>query len=550
MLSPTHHTARRVKTAPPSGTVDVAIVGAGLGGMTAAAYLARAGFSVALFDGHYVAGGCATMFERGKKNRRYCFDVGLHYIGDCGPGGGIPTVLGGLDIDIDYVPMDQDGFDTLVFPDFEFKIPASKQLYRDRLVALFPREKRGIDRYIRFLDQVERIARRLDSNAGQMNKGTLLDVLLHGRLLARYQNATLEKLLDSCTSNQRLRAIIAGQHGDYGLPPSRVSALLHAGLANHYFAGAYYPRGGGQIIADKIADDIEAHGGTIALRHLVQEILVQDGKAVGLRVKPQKGEPFDVRARCVLSNADIKRTMLELIDPQHLPSSWLSRANGFEMGGAIFMTYLAVNADIRELGMRATNYWQFDDYDFEAYYDSVDEGDVTPRGCYITTTSLKDPDTPGHAPAGEHNIEIMTLVPGRASDWNVTEREALATKYRNDSGYQQRKQLVEDDLVARLEALFPSITSTITFRESASPVTHTRYTRATDGTGYGLAATPGQFLNGRPGYRGPLDGLYLAGSSTRAGHGVVGAMTGGHRCALKIAADFGRSLSMPARLVA
>lgn len=543
MLQPTLHTARRVQTAPPNQTVDVAIIGAGLGGLTAGAYLARSGLSVAIFDGHYVAGGCATMFERGKKDQRYCFDVGLHYIGDCGPDGGIPTLLRPLGIDLDYLPMDQNGFDTLVFPDFEFQIPANKPLYRDRLIAMFPREKRGIDRYLRFLAEVERIARRMDRNAGRMDKGAFLDVVLHGRLLARYQNATLATFLDSCTKDVRLRAVLSGQHGDYGLPPSKVSALLHAGLVNHYFSGAYYPKGGGQVIADRIADDIEAHGGTIALRHLVEQVIVEDGAAVGVRVKPPKGPVFDVRARCVLSNADMKRTMLELIGPQHLPDHWVTRANDFEMGGAIFMTYLAVTADVRALGMRATNYWQFDDYDSEGYYAAVDQGHPTPHGCYITSTSLKDPDTPGHAPVGEHNIEIMTLVPGHSALWGVSDAAALSPKYRRDELYRDRKDVVEANLVARLEALFPTITDNVTFRESATPVTHTRYTRASDGTGYGLAATPEQFLKGRPGYRGPLAGLYLAGASTRAGHGVVGAMTSGQRCAQKIVKDMGRKLA-------
>jgi phytoene dehydrogenase-like protein len=70
-----------------------------------------------------------------------------------------------------------------------------------------------------------------------------------------------------------------------------------------------------------------------------------------------------------------------------------------------------------------------------------------------------------------------------------------------------------------------------------------RFTRATGGTGYGLAATPDQFLRGRPGYRGPIPGLYLCGASTRAGHGVVGAMSSGRQAAARIAADLGRPLA-------
>ena len=88
--------------------------------------------------------------------------------------------------------------------------------------------------------------------------------------------------------------------------------------------------------------------------------------------------------------------------------------------------------------------------------------------------------------------------------------------------------------MGRVEALFPGSAEAISFRESASPMSHTRYTRATDGTGYGLACTPEQFFQHRPGYAGPIPGLYFAGASTRSGHGVLGSMMSGQRAARRI----------------
>ena len=55
------------------------------------------------------------------------------------------------------------------------------------------------------------------------------------------------------THNSRLRAAITGQSGNYGVPPSEVSTMLHCGLVNHYFKGAYYPKGGGQRLSDRLA---------------------------------------------------------------------------------------------------------------------------------------------------------------------------------------------------------------------------------------------------------------------------------------------------------
>jgi phytoene dehydrogenase-like protein len=533
---------RRRAHLPVPEEVDVAIVGSGLGGLVAAAYLARRGLRVSVFEAHYVAGGCATQFTRGGKRNRYRFDVGLHYIGDCGEDGTIPRILRDLGITLEYEELDPDGFDTLVFPDFRFRIPADVDQYRQRLVDLFPHERRGIERYVKILRGVM-LATRL------MEKGpswrSALPLLPYALALYQNQRRTMKETLDSCVRDPRLRAVFLGQSGDYGLPPSEVSAMLHLGLAGHYFRGAYYPKGGGQVIADRIAESVEKAGGQIHLRRPVQKILVEDGRVRGLRLEPRAGEPArDVRARMVLSNADLRMTLERLVGPEHLPASWVARAKQMKMGGAIFMTFLGIKADLGALGMKKTNYWQFDDYDVEALYqDARRDGPIRGGACYVTSASLKEPGG-DHAPAGVSNVEVMTLVPGEARRWGVTHEDAEAWSYRETALYQETKARLEEEMIARLEKMFPGSASAIVFRESATPVTHTRFTRATDGTGYGLAASPEQFMDKRPGYRGPIEGLYFTGASTRAGHGIVGAMMGGEKAAQRVLQGVERTLSV------
>lgn len=512
--------------------VDVAIVGCGLGGLTAGAYLAQSGLRVACFDSHYVAGGCATMFGRGSKANRYYFDVGLHYIGDCGPEGDIPKILRDLDIDIDFLPMDPDGFDELVFPDFQFRIPVSIELYRERLIELFPKEKRGIDRYVKFLQQVRWITQNPQARRGKINAKTAMSVLFKGRLLARYQTATIGEFIDSCTSDIRLKAVFLGQSGDYGLPPREVSAVLHAGLANHYFEGAFYPKGGGQVIADRIAQSIEAAGGSIHLRRGIARILVEDGRVAGVRTEERRGQTQTIRAKTVISNADIRRTMLDLVGAENLESAHVQKVENWKMAAALFMVFLGVKTDLRELGMRRSNYWVFDQYDMDDLYDATRAGGApVAKAAYITSASLKDPDTPHHAPEGIQAVEIMSIVNGEAKHWGATDPDAIRWGYKRNETYKSIKARIEDELIARFDRLFPGAADSIVYRESATPLTQTRFTRAWAGTGYGLAATPDQFLRKRPGYRGPIEGLYLAGASTRSGHGIVGAMMSGQAAA-------------------
>jgi phytoene dehydrogenase-like protein len=529
---------------PIPEVVDVAIIGSGLGALEAGAILARSGLRVACFEAHYTAGGCATQFSRGGKAARYHFDVGLHYIGDCGPGGGIPSLLREAGVEIDYEPMEQDGFDTLVFPGLRFRIPAGVELYRQRLRELFPGERRGIDRYCRIVEALLYFLR-LDSGRRELPPLIRLPALARGVAeLGRLQKATIGQLLDSLFRDPRIKGVLLGQSGDYGVPPSRASALLHLGLLAHYLRGAYYPRGGGQVIADELARVIERHGGTIHLRRPVERVLIEDGAARGVRLEGKAGDPpVEVRARCVLSNADLRLTLEQLVGLEHLPASWVERTRRFEMAAALFITFLGLKADLRSLGMRATNYWQFDSFDMEEFYRTGAPGEpITPRACYITSASLKDPrNALHHAPEGVGNVEVMTVVPGTAAHWGVPAEEVVSFRYKDNARYRELKAAVEENMIERLEALFPGSRRTIVFRESATPLSHTRFTRAFDGTGYGLAATPEQFLKGRPGYRGPLPQLYLCGASTRAGHGIAGALAGGRRAARTILKDMGEN---------
>lgn len=542
---PTAMTKARTASPPPTD-VDVAIIGAGTAGLMAGAALSARGVRVALFDPHYVAGGCATQFSRGSNLDRYCFDIGLHYVGDCGPAGAMPTLLESVGVKVDFESMDRDGFDTLIFPDLRFQIPANLELYRERLLDLFPVEKKGIDRYVQLVEQVSRIGQRIENNAGKLSLRTLIEIIASGRTLAFNQKATMKQFLDSCTQDPKLRAVILGQNGDYALPPSEVAAVLHCGLAAHYFKGAYYPQGGGQIMSDRLAESIEARGGSIHLRCGIESILVEDGRAVGVRTEVRRGAQHEVRAKSVLSSADLKRTLLELLPRDHLPSAWRKRTDAYQMAGALFMTFLGVEGDLRDDGMRATNYWQFDDYDVEAAYQRARRSDtIETAGCYITSASIKDPNTMGHAPEGKTNVEVMSLVEGDPRKWCVQPGAIDGWRYKKSEHYRELKQRIEDDMVRRFLTVFPSAKDRICFRESATPVSHSRYTRASAGTGYGLACTPEQFLERRPNYEGPIDGLFLCGVSTRAGHGIVGAMLGGHHAAKVVAKALGAPHDTP-----
>ena len=334
-----------------------------------------------------------------------------------------------------------------------------------------------------------------------------------GLRLAAHRQATIGEVLSGMVRDPKLAAVLLGQSGDYGLPPSKVSALLHLGLAGHYFRGAFYPHGGGQVIADRLVERIEACGGSVHLRSPVERILVEGGRAVGLRLAPRAANGGRGARREGGLQRRSKATLWSW-SRRHLPDG-ATTAPGAWRWPRPCSCLRRLRGHGRELGMTSTNIWQFDGYDVESFYrEDRADGPIAVHGCYVTSASLKDPTHAAHhAPAGHTNVEVMAVVPADAARWGASNRP-FDWSYKHDQLYRARKGALEEELVGRLDRLFPGAAERVVLRESATPIS-TPASPAQRGTG-SAGATPAQFRRVAP-YRGPGRACWWARRRARTG---------------------------------
>ncbi|WP_406641782.1 phytoene desaturase family protein [Amycolatopsis sp. WGS_07] len=232
---------------------DAIVIGSGIGGLVCAGYLAAFGSRVLVLEQHDVAGGNCHMFRR---RRSYEFDIGVHYLGDCGPGGLLPSLLAGLGVGdrVRFRRLDPDGFDRIVLPGLRFEVPEGWSRYGDRLLETFPAEAAGLREYLSICGEIAATAR---YSAGRTPLGA-------SPATVRWSRRSLSRLFDHCGLSVAARTVLAAQSGNYASAPANTVVAAHIRMLDDYLTGgAYYPEGGGQMLAAALVEQLETHGGQL-----------------------------------------------------------------------------------------------------------------------------------------------------------------------------------------------------------------------------------------------------------------------------------------------
>ncbi len=493
---------------------DAIVIGSGIGGLAFASIMARLrGWRVLVLERHFKIGGFTHTFSR---PGGWTWDVGVHYVGEMGQGMNGRRLFDFItDGRVGWSPL-PDVYDVFLYPGLTVKVPKGRENFERALGEAFPAERQAIAKYFH---DVKRAANWFSGHVMEMVAPPPLNWIVGtvNRFSEKLALQTTQQYLESHFHDARLRAVLASQWADYGLPPSRSAFVTHAVIVSHYLNGAWYPTGGAGEIPKAASAVITASGGELLAGHEVTKIILEGGRAAGVEVRPKKGKDaprVEFRAPVVVSDAGAWNTFTRLLPGEAVP--FRAEMENLPRGLECVEVFLGLKQDPRKLGFQGENYWIFSSFDHEA---SCAGSDAALNGrapmAYLSFPSLKDPKAASHTAEIVAPFSYSALEDFRDEPWR-----------RRGPDYEAAKKRVTQALLDLVEQHHPGFAEMVAYAELATPLSFEFFAGSPSGTIYGYPATPERFRKSWFTPRTPVRDLYLTG--TDAGLlGIMGALMGG-----------------------
>ena len=472
------------------------IIGSGVGGLTSALLLAMHGWEVQVHEQHYRPGGLLHRFFREARP----YDTGFHYCGGLGSDDILGSCLRHLGVfdQIRWLPLDEDGFDRLKFPGFEFRVPNGVDAYRERLIETFPEERVGIEGYLADLEEATR-------HYGLYAFRSVVDPAE----FLKWEGQSVEEVVARHTRCRELVAVLTGQNALYGVPAAKAPFGLHAVVMHHFLKGANRIDGGGDRLAKSLVNRLKQLGGTLHLKSRVDQVRVEDGKALGITLA--SGEQID--ADLVVSNMH-PRVLLEHLPEGAVRKAYRTRVLDQRVGMGHLGVYVQLDSAADCIGN--ANVYRLKDFDSDLTFENIRPGHVP---FYFATAPAQGLENP----SPHHHVVLMLI----ALDYAKVAPWASSSTGKRPPEYTAYKDSLSQAAVQALCEDFPTLTDKIVRVEASTALTTQHFTRSPEGAMYGHYHEVSQMGRYRPSQFSRVHGLIQVGQSVFA-PGVLGSTLSGY----------------------
>lgn len=480
----------------------VVVVGAGIGGLTAGALLAKKGYEVMIYDQAIVPGGCASTFKR----RGFTFDVGATQVAGLEPGGIHHRIFSELEIELPAT--------TYCDPACAVFLPGETEpirVWRDRTKWQEERNKQflGSEAFWNLLNKLFTASWQFQSrdpvlpprnlwDCWQLLSAVRLDTLITVPFTLMTVGDALK--LYGLAGDKRLKTFLDMQLKLYSQVDADNTALLYAATAlavSQAPQGLFHLEGSMQVLSDRLVAGLEKYGGKIYMRHTIEAIESENGNITGVKVRNQKtGESHIEPADEIVANVTVQN-LVKLSNSDSLNwHSYKQRVDKLPEASGAFVIYLGVTQEA--IPPECPPHLQFL-YNYEGI---IGEN----NSLFVSVSKPND----GRAPGGKATI-IASSFTDVGMWWKSTKEE-----------YDSLKQKYTDKAIAKLATYFNLNSDTIIHQETATPRTFAKYTAREQGIVGGVGQRISTFGLFGIANRTPIKGLWLVGDSTHPGEGTAG----------------------------
>jgi phytoene dehydrogenase-like protein len=504
--------------------MKIVIIGSGMSGLTAGAYLAKSGHSVTIYEQFNAPGGVtATVRQDG-----FGWDIGPLLLEGFAPGDKGRIILEELGVSDRVRAVHEDR--GLSMPEFAMWKPKEYEgpyWRRQRLKGLFPPESEALDRYYHFYDQMIRLmglARQSEIAHGLTGLWLKLRMWLAFQPLKNKAKWSAGQLMDYYFKSPILKTLFLGIVADFVTAPSEFPGLgvpsIHLETAFDKRIPTYpgtksaqtaytYILGGCQTLVDAVMGVVLGNGGKVVTNTTIQRIVVENGRATGVQLADGRIEPADL----VLASGGMKEVFFDLIGRENLPEELITQIESNRLMESVLMIQLGIDFDPTPYQPAALCYY-YKTQDLEGAVKRLRTGDYHEgkEGFLIYIPSLHSPFL---APSGKYAVTVYTVAPDTLAkgDWS------------------SRKEELADKLVAEAEQYIPGLSEHTQTRLILTPED---YRIRTHQKHHSFGGVPPVMGNKPPVHKTPIKGLWFIGAQSESGGGVLNVMVGGQKVATRI----------------